>query len=253
MKLRSVFFVPVFNQVQEFPLVLSELRSSRLACDKILLVNNGSTDGSEKLVQDSGFEFIDLPRNLGVGHSFMHAIKWAITNGYDLFGSLAGNGKMLPQEMGRLLAPIHEGRADYVTGSRFLPGGDFPNLPPFRRLSIPMVNLFVKAITGVTLTDATCGYRVFRVDLIRRAQFDWNASWLNTYGFEYYLYCKVITSKTVRWMEVPVTMRYPGQGKRYSKIRPVIGWYEMLKPWLMARFDGAGFAASEGPFDGEVG
>ena len=240
--MRSVFFIPVFNQIHEFPTVLRELKECALPCDTILLINNGSSDGSEELVRSSGYEYIDLPRNLGVGYSMIQAIEWAIERNYDVLGGLASNAKMLPSEMHRLLEPIVSGQADYVTGSRFLSGGASPNLPAFRRGSIPLVNHFVRILTGAKVTDATCGYRAFKTDIIRRANFDWHASWLHTYGFEYYLYAKVILDRRIRWTEVPITMRYPPQGMRYSKIKPFKGWYEMLKPWVIARLDGTGFS-----------
>lgn len=122
-----------------------------------------------------------------------------------------------------------------------MPGGASPNLPTFRRTTIPLVNGYVRAITGASVTDATCGYACYRLDLLRRAQFDWHAPWLETYGFEYYLRAKVILDGSLRWREVPVTMRYPPRGP-YSKIRPFSGWWAMLRPWIVARADGKGFA-----------
>ena len=239
--MRSLFFVPVFNQILELPRVIAELNASPLACSKILFVNNGSNDGSKELIRDSGFEYLDLVQNKGVGYSFIRAIEWAIENDFEVFGSLAGNGKMLPSEMHRILEPILKDQADYVTGSRFLEGGDFPNLPKFRKVAIPMVNQFARILTGAKISDATCGYRAFRLNLLDRAEFDWKHPSLNTYGFEYYLYCKVLRDKSIRWTEVPVTMRYPERGQRYSKIKPVKGWYEMLEPWVKAAVDGKGF------------
>lgn len=245
--MRSILFIPVYDQIHELPGVLSELRAQPLACDTVLFVNNGSTDGSEKLVRDSGFEYIDLAVNRGIGHSFIWAVKWALERNFDVFSVIASNGKMLPSELPRVLDPIARGEADYVTGSRFLPGGSSPNLPTFRRSSIPMVNAFVRALYGVRLTDATCGYKAFKLDILKRAEFDWTARWLDTYGFEYYLYGKVLRSKSLRWCEVPITMRYPTKGKRYSKIKPLVGWYDMLKPWVVARFDGRTFASADVP------
>lgn len=243
--MRSLFFVPVYNQILEFPLVLEELRSTILPCTTILLVNNGSNDGSEALIRSSGFDYLDLPQNRGVGYSFMCALEWALKKDYQIFGSMAGNGKMLPDEMGQVLNPILADEADYVTGSRFLKGGNYPNLPGFRRYAIPCVNIFVKFLTGKSLSDATCGYRAMRTDIFSRAQFDWKHRSLETYGFEYYLYCKVLRDRHIRWKEVPVTMRYPAKGQRYSKIKPFKGWYEMLKPWVQATFDGYGFKAED--------
>ncbi len=239
-----VFFVPVYNQVRELPVVLAEFAAAALPGVSLLLVNNGSKDGSERLVRESGHASIDVPRNLGVGYSNILALDWALAHGAEIFGAMAANGKMLPSEIPRLLAPIAEGRADYVTGSRFLPGGSSPNLPQFRRLSIPLVNRFVRLCTGAVLTDATCGFRAFRLDLLRRAEFDWHAPWLYTYAFEYYLYAKVLLDGRIRWAEQPVTMRYPQAGP-YSKIRAGRDWLAMLKPWWIARLDRRGFRAPE--------
>jgi dolichol-phosphate mannosyltransferase len=235
-----IFFAPVFNQVRELPRLLAEFRAAATPGVELLLVNNGSNDGSESLVRQSGHPFIDLPRNLGVGYAYIRAIDWALERRIEIFGAMAANGKMLPAEIPRLLAPILDGRADYVNGSRFLSGGGSPHLPGFRRRAIPMVNTFVRLATGARLTDATCGFRAFRLDLLRRSEFDWHAQRLYTYGFEYYVYAKILLDRGIRWTEVPVTMRYPEAG-RYSKIRPGRDWYAMLRPWLAARLDGKGF------------
>ncbi len=245
--MKSVFFLPVYNQIKEFPGVVADLKNTDLPCDTILLVNNGSNDGSEAIVHSSGFPFIDVPRNLGIGYSYRLALLWAIERNYQIFGVMASNGKMLARDMKAVISPLLSGEFDYVTGSRYLPGGHSPNLPRFREVSIPLVNGFVRLLTGVRLTDSTCGYRGFKLDLIPRAQFDWQADWLNTYGLEYYLYAKVILDGTIRWKEVPVTMRYPAKGQPYSKIKPGLDWWAMLRPWIMARLDGKGFAPVSGP------
>ena len=65
--MKSVFFLPVYNQIKEFPGVVADLKNTDLPCDTILLVNNGSNDGSEAMVHNSGFPFIDVPWNLGIG------------------------------------------------------------------------------------------------------------------------------------------------------------------------------------------
>jgi len=247
-QMKSVFFMAVYNQIEELPQVLEELKQQPLPCDTLLMVNNGSSDGSEKLVRESGYPYLEIPKNLGVGYSYIVAIDWAIEHGYDLFGTIASNGKMLPSEMSRVMEPVLTGTADYVTGSRFMEGGSSPNLPTFRKNSIPMVNHFVRALTGAKLTDATCGYRAFKLSIIKQAGFDWHKEWMYTYGFEYYLYAKILLDGGIRWTEVPVTMRYPAAGKRYSKIKPFKGWYEMLRPFVIARFDGTGFR-SEASFN----
>jgi len=240
-RLRSLFFAPVFDQCEELPALLTAFRATALPCDELLLVNNGSTDGSAELIHASGFPYLDLPRNLGVGGAFMAAADYAIERGFDVLGAIAGNGKMLPAEMHRVLDPVVNGSADYVTGSRYLPGGSSPNLTRFRGLAIPAVTLAVQLLTGRRITDATCGYRCYRLDILKRATFDWHAPWLEGYGFEYYLYAHVLQDRSIRSIEVPVTMQYPPSGRRHTKIRAFVGWWDMFKPFLVARFDGQGF------------
>ncbi len=232
--------MPVYDQAGELPRVLAEAAAAALPAVSLLLVNNGSRDGSARLVRESGHPFLDLPRNLGVGGALMLALDWALARPVEIFGMMAANGKMLPAEIPRLIDPILAGEADYVTGSRFLSGGAAPHLPGFRRRTIPLVNHYVRWLTGARLSDATCGFRAFRLDLLRRAEFDWRAPWLATYGLEYYLYAKVLRDRRLRWLERPVTMRYPPAG-RYTKIRPGRDWWAMLEPWLRARLDGRGF------------
>ncbi|MEE8170874.1 MAG: glycosyltransferase family 2 protein [Phycisphaerae bacterium] len=240
--MKSVFLVPVYNQARELPAFLEEVAATRPPCDAFLFVNDGSTDGSREIIRASGFEHLDFAERRGIGHCMMRAVEWALANDFDILGGIAGNGKMRPGEMHRLLDPILNDEADFTKGSRYLPGGSSPNLPMFRRMAIPLVNRFVHLTLSVRLTDATCGYRAYRLELIRRARFNWRAEWLHTYGFEYYLDAKFLLDGRIRWREVPVTMHYPGGRAPYSKIRPIRDWYAMLKPWIVARFDGRGFA-----------
>lgn len=245
--MKTVVTIPVYNQIDELPHLLAEIASVDLPCDDVLLVNNGSDDGSAELIHESGHQFIDVPENRGVGYALIAGARWAIERDYELFAVMAGNGKMLPGELHRVLDPILSGEFDYITGSRFMPGGSSPNLRTFRKFAIPAVNFFVRVVTGAKVTDATCGYAAYRLEILRRAKFDWQAAWLEHYGFEYFLRSKVIRDKSIRWKEVPITMRYPTAGKRYSKIKPFSGWFSMLRPWIRARFNRQGFEHPQQP------
>jgi len=231
---RCLFFVPVYDQVSELPIVLGEIDTAELSGVDFLLVNNGSRDGSQDLIWASRHEHLDVNLNRGIGYSYLLGLEWARDRGYEFFGTMAANGKMLASEIPQLMSPLRNGEADYVTGSRFLDGGSSPNLPSFRRRTIPIINLIARITTGASLTDATNGFRAFRLNLLDHARFDWHAEWLWTYGLEYYLYAKVLRDPRLRAVEVPATMRYPESGQ-YSKISPGIDWWYMIRPWISAR------------------
>lgn len=230
--MRSLCIIPVFNQEKELAGLLERCRRDA-CCDEILLVDDGSTDRSREIIEKSGFPFLRIEDRRGIGHALILGTKYAILHGFDIVMHLAGNGKMQPSEMHRVLNPLLENRADYVWGSRFLHGGEFVNAPTFRKYAIPLVfNQLPWLFTGCRVTDATCGYRAYRVDLLEKICKGWDHPWLYKYEFEYFVLAKVLLS-TARWLEVPISMVYPKGRKDYSKITPFISWWSMLKPWLI--------------------
>jgi len=101
----------------------------------------------------------------------------------------------------------------------------------------------VKILFGVPITDATCGFRAFRTELLDAKGIDWMCPSLNRYQFEYFLYAIAI-KYGFRCGEVPCSMIYPEEGE-YSKIPPFSGWYQMLEPWLKV---GLSLRKKEKPF-----
>ncbi|MBI1860619.1 MAG: glycosyltransferase family 2 protein [Deltaproteobacteria bacterium] len=233
--MRSLCIIPVYNQALDLSLVLEKCRKG-IACDEILLVDDGSDDGSETLIEKSGFRFLKLKERKGIGHALIQGTQYAIEQGFDIVIHMAGNGKMDPAEMPRVLNPILEGKADYVWGSRFLPGGRCDNTPAIRRYGIPFLfNLIPLIFTGKRVSDATCGFRAYRVALLEDIAKGWDLPWLFKYEFEYFVLAKVLLSRRYRYQEVPISMIYPARRKNYSKITPVISWWSMLKPWIVVR------------------
>ncbi len=232
--MRSLCIVPVFNQASELALLFERCRN-HLACDEVLFIDDGSNDGSFGMIRRSGFNYIRNHGRIGIGHALIQGTRYALKHGFDVVIHMAGNGKMLPAEMYRLLDPIRANQADYVWGSRFLPGGRFVNAPKFRKFGIPFIfNQIPRFLTGKRVTDATCGYRAYKLSVLENDAPDWDHPWLYRYEFEYYVLAKVLLGKS-RYLEVPISMVYPASGKNYSKITPIISWWSMLRPWLIVR------------------
>lgn len=229
MNLRVLVAVLEFNEGQRFQKLLAKFPSD--PDYDLLIVDDGSTDGTREFLESSAYEAICHETNRGVGAAIRSAIGRAREKHADVIVIMAGSGKMLPNEIGALVKPILEDRADYVQGSRYLEGGRSPNLPLFRKIAIRLVTRVINSLIGFKGTDLTCGFRAYRLQILEREDIDLDQQWLDRYEMEYYIHYKVVTGNS-RVVEVPVSMVYPEGKVSYSKIRPFTGWWSMLRPWV---------------------
>lgn len=227
---RVLVSVFVYNEGAKFVDLLTEFPSERDY--DLLVVNDGSTDGIEGHIAGDRFQVITNERNMGLGFSFKRAVRYALDAGYDIFIPIAGNGKMRPAEIPGVLKPILEDGFDYVQGSRYLAGGRKDNLPLFRDVMITLLSAILSIVTGRKVTDSTCGFRAYRLDMLRDPRINIWQDWLDKYELENYLNYKALTLD-YRMKEVPVSMIYPVEGRNYSKIQPVRGWWSMVKPFVL--------------------
>lgn len=231
---RGLLVVPMFNQQLELGAVLKTLHQY-FPIEDILIVDDGSNDGSAELSESLGYSVLRHGTNRGIGAAIRSGIRFGQRSGYDFVCIFSGNGKMKASQISRVMAPIQMGNAGYVAGSRFCQGGESVDLPLFRHLLIKAFSIVCSALSGVPTTDITCGFRAFRLSLLSDPRIDLDQEWLNRYEMEYYLH--LCLCKLTRVVEVPVTIDYGHlQPGRRSKIVPVIDWWRIVKPFLVLRF-----------------
>ena len=229
--LRVLAMMPLFNEAHLLPNLISKLEDGLV--DEFLAVNDGSTDGGPAMLREAGVTVIDQAGRAGVGAALKRGVEYAREHAYDVIVVMAGNGKDDPREIPRLLAPILEDGADYVQGSRFLPGGESANLPTFRRHAIQLLSAGFQSYSARECTDLTNGFRAYRISLLDDPEIDIAQPWLDTYEYEYYVHFKAYTLG-YRVAEVAVSKTYPASKRvSYSKIRPVVDWWKMLRPFVL--------------------
>ena len=195
----------------------------------LLVMDDGSTDGSLDAV---GPDVIVLRNetNRGIGASMKAVFDFALERGYDILVIQAGNDKDEPLEIPALVGPILAGTADFVQGSRFLAGGAFGNMPQHRIVATRAIHPLLCSIAArKRLTESTNGFRAFRTAILRDPRIDWRQQWLDRYELEPYLLIKAIRLG-YRHVEVPVTKLYPDHHMGYTKMRPILDWWSILRP-----------------------
>ncbi len=170
---------------------------------------DGSTDGSDSILDGYPYRILRQPQNAGVGKSIRNVFRYASENKYDAIAILPGNNKNDPAEVGRLLQPIVEDRADYVQGSRYLKGSRRDHTPLFRLIMVKVHAVFLSLLVHRRITDALEGFRAIKLSILEDPAIDVEQDWLDTYGLETYLFYKVTTNHTYRYVEVPVSKIYP--------------------------------------------
>jgi len=124
-----------------------------------LVINDGSTDGTEELCRQCGIRCLTLVQNLGIGGAVQTGYLYAALNGYDIAVQFDGDGQHDIRSLGALVAPILEGRCDFVVGSRFLGQPSAFRSTWLRRVGIRYLSFLIRLTTGQRVADVTSGYR----------------------------------------------------------------------------------------------
>lgn len=228
MGLSVIAMAPVLDEERKIGEVIR--RMPREVVDQVLVVDDGSTDRSAQIARELGAHVLPMGRTVGVGATLRAGYRYSVDRGFDIAVVVAGNNKDSPEEIPRLLDPIVEGRADFVQGSRFLKAEpDFGVMPLYRRIATRVHPALFSLVARQRVTDSTNGFRALRTALLKDPRLDLDQPWLDEYELEPYLYLKAI-KLGYRTVEVPVTKIYPPRRLGQTKMKPVVGWWSILRP-----------------------
>jgi hypothetical protein len=220
--LRRMAIVPARDEEASIGFVVNEIRALDDELE-VVVVDDASTDRTATRAREAGARVVSLPFNLGIGGAVQTGFKLAQAEGFDLVVRLDGDGQHVATELPKLLAPILDGSADIVVGSRF--AGECDYRPPLaRRLGIRLFAGVVSLLTRQRVTDTTSGFQACN----RKAIGLFAADYPHDYPE---VEATVMVSKhRLRLAEVPVTMRERSAGE--SSIGGFASFYYAIKVML---------------------
>jgi len=152
--LRIVAGIPALNEEATIAKVL--IRANRHV-DKVLVVDDGSSDDTGLIAENLGATVIRHKRNLGKGVALRGCLDWARDQGVEVLVTLDADGQHNPDEIPKLIDPILRGEADVSIGSRRLTGG----APAYRRLGARFLDHATRVKSSDSVVDSQSGFRAY--------------------------------------------------------------------------------------------
>ncbi len=158
-----VVIIPCLNEEKTIGKVISSIPQSIEGIDRIdiLVIDDGSSDKTAFEVKKSHAEVISHPQNMGVGAAFQTGIQQALDMGADIMVNMDGDGQFNAQDIPKLLEPILDSRADFVTASRFKDYRLVPKMPWIKKWGNRRMANLISMLTGQKFFDVSCGFRAY--------------------------------------------------------------------------------------------
>jgi glycosyltransferase involved in cell wall biosynthesis len=216
--------VPAYNEAKAVGATVERLLAAGF---RVVVVDDGSRDDTAEVLRPLAIDYIRHPVNLGQGAALQTGMTYALRQGADIAVHFDADGQHDCRQISQLIAPIIEGRADVVFGSRFLRKEDTAQVPLKKRVVLRGGILISWLMTGVLLSDTHNGFRALSHRALKCVQLQEN-------GFAHateILQC--VREARLKYVEVPITITYT----QYSQLKgqKISGSLSILFDLIMAK------------------
>lgn len=173
----SLVIIPTYNEKENVVKMLETVMALEYPFD-VLIVDDGSPDGTAQLVKEIAEKFPDrihlLERKgkLGLGTAYIAGFKWALEKPYEYIFEMDCDFSHDPNDLVRLRIPCAEGVAGVAVGSRYVKGGGVVNWPFLRRFISRGASVYVNLILWLGVRDSTAGFVAYRREVLEEIDLD---------------------------------------------------------------------------------
>ena len=163
--MKKLVIIPAYNESESIKKTVEDIIEKAKDFDYVV-INDCSTDNTADICRENGFNFLNLPINLGIGGAVQTGYRYAYENGYDLAVQVDGDGQHDPAFLEEMAQELERQQADMVIGSRFITKEGFQS-SFMRRVGIAYFTWLIKLLCGKKITDPTSGLRMIGKNVIR--------------------------------------------------------------------------------------
>lgn len=228
--MRVRIIIPTYNERENIIALITELLAVMRQDTRILVIDDGSPDGTADLVRDfsaheSRVSLMTRPGKLGMGSAYRAAFRRVLDEGGDecvvtIDADFSHDPRYVPELVKQCA------NHDLVVGSRYVPAGKIEHWELWRRALSWGGNLYVRLITGLPIRDCTAGFSAMRTDFLRRVPFEK----IQASGYAWWFTLRVMFSRRgARIKEIPITFTERRLGQ--SKINAHVIYEGLIEPW----------------------
>ncbi|MDD3877855.1 MAG: glycosyltransferase family 2 protein [Bacteroidales bacterium] len=227
---RLAVVIPAYNEAKSITNVVESLNKMDYGDNisiQVIVVNDCSTDNTATVISALNCVSLMLPSNLGIGGAVQTGYRYAFNNNFDWAVQVDGDGQHPAHELKKLIDTMLNENADVVIGSRFLKKEGFQS-SLMRRVGINYFKTLIRFLCGITITDATSGFRLFNKKTLELVNDYYPDEYPEPESVVYF------TLHHLKIVEIPVSMDRRKDGT--SSIGRFASVYFMLKVTLAVLF-----------------
>ncbi len=217
--MKKLVIIPAYNESGNIDKTINDIKQNAPDFDYVI-INDCSTDKTLEVLRNKGYNYLNLPINLGIGGAVQTGYRYAYYHGYDMAVQFDGDGQHNAAYLDEMAEVLVETDSDMVIGSRFIEKEGFQS-SGLRRVGIGFFTKLIKMLTKKVITDPTSGMRIVNRRLLE--------VFTNDYPKDYPEPESTVTalSKGYKITEIPVKMNEREEGA--SSISNLKGVYYMIK------------------------
>jgi len=184
---KKVVIIPTYNEKENIEKIIRKVFSLEGEYH-ILVIDDGSPDGTANIVKNLQTEFpdklfiIERSGKQGLGTAYLTGFKWSLENGYDYITEMDADFSHNPDDLPRLYEACSEGGADLAIGSRYSNGVSVVNWPIGRILMSYFASVYVRKVLRINVFDCTAGFVCYSRKVLEAMDLD--AVQMKGYGFQ---------------------------------------------------------------------
>jgi len=161
----SLVVIPTYNESESITQILSALKP--LDCD-VLVIDDGSPDGTAQIVRDLGVEVIERSGKLGLGNAYRTGFSIGLERGYTYIIQMDADGSHQVSDLEKMMDWIDS--ADLLIGSRWIKDGGIANWSKFRQYLSKSANIYANLLLSLGVKDATAGFRIYSSAILKKME-----------------------------------------------------------------------------------